>query len=214
MNKLFIFTIVFFITTISIFSQRNDGSRNVDVNLDRNLRIEREPVRTPSIDNPKNSDRVKQKNDNIVVYPKNPVSTNPPVISTPIEGNCIVEPTRLYPIHYTELPLSSYQIALKSYELGDYYEASLAFTKWLINNPKDVQALFYRGICYYEMKWYGYAIQDFDILLRIDIEYTDAYYYRGLCRFFRGERKLAQMDFEIAFELGNTIAGILLKRYF
>lgn len=214
MYKLFILTTVFFITTINIFPQRNDGNRNGSVDSERILKIVREPVRTPSVTYPKNPDKERQKDNQTIVYPKNPVNTNPHYESIPIEGKCIVSPTSSYPIDYILPPLTSYETALKHFKLGDYYEASLKFTEWLINNPGDIEALLNRGICYYEMEWYGYAIEDFNILLRLDIEYAEAYYYRGLCRFFRDEQELAQMDFEIAFELGNKIAGILLKKYF
>ena len=214
MYKLFILTIIFFIATISVYSQRNDGLRNGNVDSDRISKVEREPIRTNPVVRPKNPPVEKQRDNNTIVYPKNPVESRQLEEVYTIEGKCIVGQPPSYPIRYIPPAISSYQIALNHFELGDYYEASRKFTEWLVSNPNDINALYLRGICYYEMEWYGYAIEDFNILLRLDIEHAEAYYYRGLCRFFRNERELAEMDFEIAFELGNKIAGIMLKKYF
>jgi len=214
MYKLFILTTIFFIATISIYSQRNDGVRNGSVDSDRISKVEREPIRTNPIVRPKNPPIEKQRDNQTIVYPKSPVETKSPEKEYPNSGKCIVGQPPMYPIRYIPPVLSSYKIALNHFELGDYYEASRKFTEWLVSNPNDINALYLRGICYYEMEWYGYAIEDFNILLRLDIEHAEAYYYRGLCRFFRNERELAEMDFEIAFELGNKIAGIMLKKYF
>lgn len=214
MYKLFILTTIFFIATISIYSQRNDGVRNGSVDSDRISKVEREPIRTNPIVRPKNPPIEKQRDNQTIVYPKSPVETKSPEKEYPNSGKCIVGQPPMYPIRYIPPVLSSYKIALNHFELGNYYEASRKFTEWLVSNPNDINALYLRGICYYEMEWYGYAIEDFNILLRLDIEHAEAYYYRGLCRFFRNERELAEMDFEIAFELGNKIAGIMLKKYF
>ena len=214
MYKLFVLTIIFFIATISVYSQRNDGFRNGSVESERISKIDREPIRTNPVVRPKNPPGEKQRDNHTIVYPKKPVESILPEEGYVIEGKCIVGQPPSYPIRYIPLAISSYQIALNHFELGDYYEASLRFTEWLVNNPNDTNALYLRGICYYEMEWYGYAIEDFNILLRLDIEYAEVYYYRGLCRFFRSERELAEMDFEIAYELGNKTAGIMLKKYF
>ncbi|MBS4034059.1 MAG: hypothetical protein KGZ85_06315 [Ignavibacterium sp.] len=214
MYKLFILTTVFFIATISIYAQRNDGVRNGSIDSDRISKVEREPIRTNPVVRPKNPPIGKQRDNNTIVYQKNPVESRQPDEVYKIEGKCIVGQPPMYPIRYIPPAISSYHIALNHFELGDYYEASRKFTEWLVSNPNDINALYLRGICYYEMEWYGYAIEDFNILLRLDIEHAEAYYYRGLCRFFRNERELAEMDFEIAFELGNKIAGIMLKKYF
>lgn len=214
MYKLFILTIIFFIATISVYSQRNDGLRNGNVDSDRISKVEREPIRTNPVVRPKNPPVEKQRDNHTIVYPKKPVESIQTEEGNVIKGKCIAGQPPSYPIRYIPRAISSYQIALNHFELGDYYEASLKFTEWLVNNPNDTNALYLRGICYYEMEWYGYAIEDFNILLRLDIECAEAYYYRGLCRFFRSERELAEMDFEIAYELGNKIAGIMLKKYF
>jgi tetratricopeptide (TPR) repeat protein len=214
MYKLFILTAIFLLATINLYSQRNDGNRGGNVDSGRNPGVEREPERTTPITYPKNPVRERQKDNQTIVYPKNPINPVPKGKSIPIEGDCIVKPMVSYPIQYTLPPPSSMEMAMKSFKLGDYYEASLKFTEWLVNNPDDVDAIFYRGICYYEMEWYGYAIEDFNIVIRLDPEYAEAYYYRGLSRFFRQERDFAEIDLEIAYELGIKIAGIMLKKYF
>ena len=44
MYKLFILAIVFFLSTINLYSQRNEGARLKIVDSDRISRIEREPT--------------------------------------------------------------------------------------------------------------------------------------------------------------------------
>ena len=116
--------------------------------------------------------------------------------------------------YYTPPPVPENLRALELFSLCDYWEASGAFTGWLVNNPSDISALFYRGRCYIELEWYGFAIEDFNLVIGLDSNYADAYYYRGLAWFFRNEKEMAQIDFEIAYELDHKIAGIILKKHF
>lgn len=214
MYKLFMLAAIFLLAIIDLYSQRNDGNKEGNVYSGRIPVVEREPVRITPITYPKNPVRQRQRDNETIVYPKNPINPLPKGISLPIEGKCIVEPIVSSHLRYTLPPLSSLEVAEQSFKLGDYYEASLKFTDWLVVNPDDINALFYRGICYYEMEWYGYAIEDFNIVIRLDLEHAQAYYYRGLSRFFRKEMDLAEIDLEIANELGIQIAGIMLKKYF
>lgn len=214
MNKLFTLTLILLISTISIYSQRNDGGRNFDRDSGRNPSIEREGGRTGPEIHPNNPQRDRGSNGQTIVYPKTPVKPDIIINSIPIEGECIVNPTILSPNMNNQERPSSIQIAMHLFMLGDYYEASLNFTEWLVNNPNDINALYHRGVCYYEIEWYGYAIKDFNIVISIDLECAEAYYYRGLSRLLNKEKELAEMDFEIAFGLGNKIAGIMLRKYF
>lgn len=84
----------------------------------------------------------------------------------------------------------------------------------LVNNPNNVSALFFRGRCYIEMEWYGFALEDFNLVIELDPEHAEAYYFRAIARYFRNEKNMAQIDFEIAYQLGYKIAGIYLKKFF
>lgn len=214
MYKLLTLTVFLLITTVTGFPQRNDGGRNPGGDSIRNPKIERERGGTVPVINPNNSQRERRNDNQTIIYPKTPQHQEVPEVSIPIEGTCIINPTLPSPKRYDTPRLSSVQIAMQLFKLGDYYEASLKFTEWLVNSPDDINALFYRGMCYYEMEWYGYAIEDFNIVIRTDLEYAEAYYYRGLSRFLRNERERAEIDLEIAYELGIEIAGIMLKKYF
>lgn len=214
MNILFTLALFLLISTISIYSQRNDGGRNIEGDSGRNPKIERERGGTVPVIILNNSQRDRRNDSQTIVYSKTPIQPDFINSNIPIEGECIVNPTIMYPnINNPEQPLSI-QIAMHLFNLGDYYEASLKFTEWLVNNPKDIDALYHRGICYFEIKWYGFAIADFDIVIRMDSVYAEAYYYRGLSKFLRNEKDLAQIDLEIAFESGVMAAGVMLRKYF
>lgn len=129
-------------------------------------------------------------------------------------GTCTLKPTRPYNYVYNEFIQTKYSLAMKHFELGDYYQATIYFTEWLVENPNDIDALYHRGLSYYQMEWYGYAIEDLKIVILLDNQFAPAYYYRGLCRFYRDERNLAKIDLEIAYELGYEIAEVFLRKYF
>ncbi len=214
MHKLLILIIVFLLTTIHNYPQRNEIIKRETTDSERISRIEREPNRTTPTNNPKIGGREKTRSPETITYPKvpahqNPVTTSPAIIENrPID--CIVVSSA----YYTSPPVPENLSAMELFSSGDYWEASRAFTRWLVNNPYDISALFYRGRCYIELEWYGFAIEDFNLVIDLDSVYADAYYYRGLAWFFRNEKELAQIDFEIAYELDHKIAGIILKEYF
>ncbi len=213
MYKLFILITIFFLAIINLYSQRNDGNRGGNVDSGRIPRLERKPVQTNPITTIQNG-IVKTRNPGTITYPKTPVKSNPVrsgrqvIEDRPIQ--CIV----VSPGKYDPPPVPEIVNAMELFTLGDYWESSKAFTSVLVNNPFNKNALLYRGRCYLEIEWYGFAIEDFDLLIDLDPEHAEAYYFRGLARFFRNEKHLAQIDFEIALELGHRLAGVFLNKYF
>ena len=46
---------------------------------------------------------------------------------------------------------------------------------------KDIECLFYKGICQEKLKKYSEGIQIFDKIIKIDKKYYKAYLHRGIC---------------------------------
>lgn len=213
MYKLFILITIFFLATISLYPQRDDGTRNGTVDSQRIPKVERKPVKANPI-TPTQNGIVKPRNPGTITYSKTPMKPNPvrpgrlDIENRPIQ--CIVVSHG----KYDPPPVPEIVNAMGLFNMGDYWEASKAFTSMLVNNPFDTTALLYRGRCYLEMEWYGFAIEDFNLLIDLDPEHAEAYYFRGLAKFFRNEKALAQIDFEIALELGHRLAGVFLNKYF
>ncbi len=191
-----------------LFPQRNIKDRDKVIDSGRISRLETDRRKDLHILPPRNKEKERVKD-----IKKTKVEILLPVIQQE-SGKCILEPTRPYNYVYNEIILTKYNLAMKHFELGDYYQATIYFTEWLVENPNDIDALYHRGLSYYQMEWYGYAIEDFKIVILLDNQFALAYYYRGLCRFYRDERNLAKIDLEIAYELGYEIAGVFLKKYF
>lgn len=213
MNKLLTLIIVFLLATINLYPQRNDGVRKERIDSGRISVIEKQPTRIIPITNPGVSQKERRTGNGTIVYPKHPEDKKPAQNFIPGDNNCPVKPVPLYPDKYiSRIPVKV--LPMELFLLEDYYNASIAFTKLLVNNPYNVPALFYRGRCYLEMESYGFAIEDFNLVVELDPEHAEAYYFRGIARFFRNERNMAKKDFEIAYQLDYKIAGIFLNKYF
>lgn len=213
MKKLLILIIVFLLATINLYPQRNDGVRKESIDSGRISVIEKQPNRILPTKNPGVPEKERQRDNGTIVYPKHLVDSKPPQEFIPIDNNCPDKPIHVYSDTYIiERPAKVNAMELFMFE--DYYNASVAFTKLLVSNPYNIPALFYRGRCYIELEWYGFAIEDFNLVIELDPEHAEAYYFRAIARFFRNEKNMAQTDFEIAYELDYKIAGIFLKKYF
>ncbi|MFO7525590.1 MAG: hypothetical protein R6W68_09065 [Ignavibacteriaceae bacterium] len=213
MKKLLILIIVFLLASINLYPQRNDGLRNEKIDSGRITVNEKNPARTLPTKNPGVPEKERQRDNGTIVYPKHPVDPQPPRDFIPIDNNCPVKPISVYSDMYIQ-QRSPKVIAMELFMLEDYYNASVAFTNLLVSNPYNLSALFYRGRCYVEMEWYGFAIEDFNLVIKLDTEHAEAYYFRAIARYFRNEKNLAQSDFEIAYQLDYKLAGIFLNKYF
>ena len=77
----------------------------------------------------------------------------------------------------------------------------------------DLDALlFNKGMIYYESADYTSAIQCFNEAIRIDPDFGEAYYNRGLGYMQQGNRRQAFADLSKAGELGVLPSYNLLKR--
>ena len=76
--------------------------------------------------------------------------------------------------------------------LGAVPDLDLAIDK---ADDNEVRHFLTRGRCYAAMRLYPEAIEEFSIVLKLDAEYIDAYYYRGCCAFEMGNQSLAFHDF-------------------
>ena len=65
-----------------------------------------------------------------------------------------------------------------------------------------MQADLTRGNMYFELGQYERAIQDYDEAIRLDPEYANAYYNRGIAYGNLGQQELADRDFARAKSLG------------
>lgn len=213
MYKLFILITIFFLATINFYSQRNDGNRGGNVDSGRIPRLERKPVQINPITTTQNG-IVKTRNPGTITYPKTPVKQNPVRPGRQVIENRPIQCIVVSHGKYNPPAVPEFVNAMELFTLGDYWEASKAYTSMLVNNPFNKNALLYRGRSYLEMEWYGFAIEDFNLLINLDPEHTEAYYFRGLAKFFRNEKNLAQIDFEFALELGHQLAGVILDKYF
>ena len=77
--------------------------------------------------------------------------------------------------------------------LGAVPDLDLAIDK---ADDNEVRHFLTRGRCYAAMRLYPEAIEEFSIVLKLDSEHTDAYYYRGCCAFEMGNQSLAFHDFQ------------------
>lgn len=217
MNISLTIIISFFLLTSNIYSQRNDGFRKGSEERGKTERVERSPNKTTPVVKPRIGGNGRSPDNKTITYPKNPDVSRPETVpcgSSTTVIICIESQRPVSNIKYDPPLPSDLEIANAFYNAGDYYEAAQSFTLHLAHTPDDTTALYFRGICYYEIQWYGFAIADFDFVLELDSLYAGAYYYRGLSRLFREEKSQAITDLQTAYELKYELAGYILKKYF
>lgn len=66
--------------------------------------------------------------------------------------------------------------AIQKYEQGNYNEALNAFNKILSKNPDDEYSIYYKGLCYDELKKPNDAIKQYKSLIFKNPNFTNAYY--------------------------------------
>lgn len=83
------------------------------------------------------------------------------------------------------------------YYLGKPIEAindlEIAIDKAEDNIPAHFLA---KGLCYAKLELFKEAIHDFSIVLQLDEEHGDAYFYRGRCGFIVGDTNMAFLDYQ------------------
>lgn len=216
MYKILTLIIVCFLITLHIYPQRNEKTRNGSIDSDRISRVEGKRDQISQIIYPTENGHTKTRNPETVNYRNNPIDQNHERINKPVVESRPIGCKIASPIYYTPPPppIPIRESGKILFEQGDYWEASRVFTNALVNNPYDIEILFLRGRCYFEIEWYSFAIQDFDLVIDLEKTFADAYYFRGLAKLFRNERDLARIDLEIAEDFHHELAAVILRKYF
>lgn len=84
-----------------------------------------------------------------------------------------------------------------------FNEAMQDFEKAARLDPKNQEAWFYIGVIHQNYKAYQTAIEYFTKAIEIKNDYADAYYNRGLCWFYLGDRNKSCEDWIAAEEFGR-----------
>ena len=102
-----------------------------------------------------------------------------------------IQPAQKHEKKYLTLALDDLDLAIKykvreeaayfdraevKFELGDYEGAISDFKKTLSKNPRNMDARYQKGLCYYHYGNQYYAIKDLKYIIKKDTTYVDAYY--------------------------------------
>jgi len=105
-------------------------------------------------------------------------------------------------------------LAFQYFESGDLGRA-LSLVELAIRSDLFNPSLYFlRGKILFELNDYILAKRDFSTVIVFDLEFAEAYYYRGMCNLYLGDQNLAIEDFEIAASLGDIVAENLLVEYY
>lgn len=85
----------------------------------------------------------------------------------------------------------------------DLEGAEKNFQKAAHLDPANHEAWFYIGVVYQNRRAFREAISYFDRAIEIKNDYADAYYNRGLCWFYLGDRNQSCSDWLMAEDLGK-----------
>jgi Flp pilus assembly protein TadD len=93
-------------------------------------------------------------------------------------------------------------IGLAAMTANQFHEAVLAFSNILHQDAEQFDALYHRGLAFYQLGWFDKAVIDFNKLLDNRSDQAEVHYNRGLAYFQNGEIAAACRDFRKACELG------------
>jgi tetratricopeptide (TPR) repeat protein len=135
-----------------------------------------------------------------------------------VPGEDTVICTETSPELYSDLDINSKKslnnLGLQKFEEGNYYGAIAIFDKEINLNPNVKELYFWRGKTFLAVKEFKKAIKDFSTAITFDNYYSEAYYQRGLARFYSGERRKSKEDLKFAYSLGYSRAGHIINKYF
>jgi len=97
-----------------------------------------------------------------------------------------------------------YWRGLSKYDQQDYADAIPDFSKSIEIDPSGATThnyYYYRANAYYALKMDANAIKDFNQAIARKPDFAEAYYYRGLCNFYQGQKDTALADLNKALEL-------------
>ena len=106
-----------------------------------------------------------------------------------------------------EKPQEAYNLRSQVYALmGNFPDALKEINKALEENY-SVKNLFNRGMIRYSMKLYKTALEDFNAIVTDSLNFAEAYYFRGNCKFKLNDLDGACIDWNKTKELGKAIAS-------
>ncbi|MBK8489852.1 MAG: tetratricopeptide repeat protein [Saprospirales bacterium] len=85
--------------------------------------------------------------------------------------------------------------------LNDLEGALALYKKIIVSHPQYAEAYFNAGLLYLDMDSIDRATQQFDLNIKVDPTFPQAYYYRGLCAEMKGDAESAVKDYEAALNL-------------
>jgi tetratricopeptide (TPR) repeat protein len=128
-----------------------------------------------------------------------------PLTSTPVAENVVNIASFQHQIallqNDSSLANSYVSMSKMSWKEGQLSAAIEYANKAISLEPKNADALFWRGFSYRDLKQYDLAIADFDRTIALNNKYTSAYYARGLIYGKQNKYDMAIADMEIAAKL-------------
>ncbi len=69
---------------------------------------------------------------------------------------------------------------------------------------QDAETLFNRAIVKIELNSWDAALQDLNAVIKLDPDHKDAFYFRGVAKYFKGDFEQAEKDFNMQLKLDPT----------
>ncbi|MFO7446202.1 MAG: tetratricopeptide repeat protein [Ignavibacteriaceae bacterium] len=104
--------------------------------------------------------------------------------------------------------------AINLFNSKNYLRALIVLCDAITKAPADTELYFYRGLTNVKLENYAWAIEDLDIYIEKYQINKVAWYYRGLAKYYGGNRREAYKDLEFAAILGEPRAKIFLTRFY
>ncbi len=103
---------------------------------------------------------------------------------------------------------------------SDYPEAILEYTNaanYAKRNGEDFYLVHYyyfnRANCFMQLKMYDGALVDYDYTLKLNPEFSAAYFNRGVCLYKKGKKEDACLDWKKALDMGYNVSKEYIDKY-
>jgi tetratricopeptide (TPR) repeat protein len=176
----------------------------------------------------KGRDRNKESGSNPIYKERNPpppkiIVEQPVIIEKPIIiRQPVVEVTPVDRYHPTPPDYNKQEYKKPNYKLEgiakfneeDYWGALNDFNIAIDETPEDYELYFHRGKVEIKIKFFEEAKEDLDIFIEYNFYEPEAYFQRGLAKFFLNKRTDALEDFRIAADMDHKLASVIIKRFY
>ncbi len=78
----------------------------------------------------------------------------------------------------------------------DYENTVIEADKWLESDPENCKILYDKGMSLFKLKRFEEAIESFSMILKIDKNYPNVYWNRGICYHILGRKDESCSDFQ------------------